>query len=132
MPALLAPQAGQTRRAAQFPGRRVLPPGDVETLLDSCIGLARRPGSGEQGLAPEAMEVGFNRSASHPFDHFQPGGGRRTGHLRDTRDRAAWRGGGPEKRDQLLVELDGTAALISPRRTAMDHDTLYELSLIHI
>jgi len=49
--------------------------------------------------------------------------------LRDTRDRAAWRGGGPEKRDQLLVELDGTAALISPRRTAMDHDTLYETDI---
>jgi hypothetical protein len=33
-------------------------------LLHGRLGLARRPGAGEQGLAPEPMELGFKRRRS--------------------------------------------------------------------
>jgi hypothetical protein len=56
-PALLAVQAGEAHSGAQFPGLRVLPSRDVDGLLHGRLGLARRPGVGEQGLAPEPIEV---------------------------------------------------------------------------
>jgi hypothetical protein len=41
------------------------------------LGLAHRPGAGEQGLAPEPIELGFKRRSPHLFDRLQPGGDRR-------------------------------------------------------
>ena len=75
-PALLAAQAGKAHRTAQFPGFRVLPACDVDALLDGRLGLAHRPGAGEQGLAPEPMELGFERRSPHLFDRLQPGSDR--------------------------------------------------------
>jgi hypothetical protein len=57
---------------------RSLPARDVDALLHGRLGLARRPGAGEQGLAPEPMELGFERRrSSRLFDRLQPGGDRR-------------------------------------------------------
>jgi len=41
------------------------------------LGLAHRPGAGEQGLALEPMEPCFQRRSPHLFDRLQPGGDRR-------------------------------------------------------
>ena len=76
-PALLSAQAGEARGGAQFPGLRVLPARDVDGLLYGRLGLAHRPGAGEQGLAPEPMELRFKRRSPHLFDRPQPGGDRR-------------------------------------------------------
>src|SRR6516225_1389374 len=76
-PALLPAQAGETHRAAQFPGLRVLPARDIDALLDGRLGLAHRPGAGEQGLAPEAIKLRFKRRSSGLFDRLQPGDDRR-------------------------------------------------------
>ena len=76
-PALLSAQAGEAHCGAQFPGLRVLPARDVDGLLDGRLGLAHRAGAGEQGLAPEPMELGFKRRSPRLFDRLQPGGDRR-------------------------------------------------------
>src|SRR5262245_63075825 len=52
-PALLPAQTGETHRTAQFPGLRVLSARDLDGLLQGGLGLARRPGASEQGLALE-------------------------------------------------------------------------------
>ena len=46
-------------------------------LLDGRLGLAHRPGAGEQGLALEPIELGFKRRSPRLFDRLQPGGDRR-------------------------------------------------------
>jgi hypothetical protein len=66
-PALLSAQAGEARGGAQFPGLGVLPARDVDALLDGRLGLVRRAGAGEQGLAPEPMELRFKRRRSPIF-----------------------------------------------------------------
>jgi len=76
-PALLSPQAGEAHGTTQFPGLCVLPARHVDALLHGRLGLAHRPGAGEQGLTLEAMELGFERRSPHLFDRLQPGGGRR-------------------------------------------------------
>src|SRR5207248_4695765 len=76
-PALLSAQAGEARCGAQFPGLRVLPARDVDALLDGGLGLAGRPGAGEQGLAPEPIKLRFKRRSSRLLDRLQPGGDRR-------------------------------------------------------
>jgi hypothetical protein len=76
-PALLAAQAGEAHRGAQFPGLCVLPARDGDAPLDGGLGLAHRPGAGEQGLALEPIKLGFKRRSSHLFDRLQPGGDRR-------------------------------------------------------
>ena len=76
-PALLPAQAGEAHRSAQFTGLCVLPSRDVDALLNGRLGLAHRPGAGEQGLAPEPIKLGFKRRSAHLFDRLQPGGGRR-------------------------------------------------------
>jgi hypothetical protein len=75
-PALLAAQAGEAHSTAQFPGLRVLPARDGDGFLDGGLGLARRPGAGEQRLAPEPIEFRFKRRSPHLFDRLQPGGDR--------------------------------------------------------
>jgi hypothetical protein len=62
--------------APQFPGLRVLPAGDGDGLLDSRLGLAHRPGAGEQGLAPEPIKLGFKRRSPRLFNRLQSGGDR--------------------------------------------------------
>ena len=44
---------------------------------DGRLGLAHRPGAGEQGLAPEPIELRFKRRSPRLFDRLQPGGDRR-------------------------------------------------------
>ena len=90
-PALLAAQAGEAHGAAQFPGLRVLPARDVDALLDGRLGLAHRPGAGEQGLALEPIELRFKRRSPHLFDRLQPGGDRRKRSLRACRSPIAHR-----------------------------------------
>src|SRR6516164_5449359 len=75
-PALLSPQAGEAHSTAQFPGLRVLPACDVDTLLDGRLGLARCPGAGEQCLALEAIKLRFKRRSPRLFNRLQPGGDR--------------------------------------------------------
>src|SRR5208283_2071199 len=60
-PVLLSAQAGEAHSTAQFPGLRVLSSCDVDGLLHGGLGLAYRPGAGEQGLAPEPIELRFER-----------------------------------------------------------------------
>ena len=72
----MSAQADEARRGAQFPGLCVLPTGDVDGFLDGRLGLAHRPGAGEQGLAPEPPELRFKRRSSHLFHRLQPGGDR--------------------------------------------------------
>jgi hypothetical protein len=64
-------------RAAQFPGLRVLPARDVDGLLHGRLGLADRPGAGEQCLAFEPMELRFKRRSPGHCHRLQPGGDRR-------------------------------------------------------
>jgi hypothetical protein len=52
----------------------VLPAGDGD---GGGLGLAHRPGAGEQCLAPEPIKLRFKRRSPHLFDRLQPGGGRR-------------------------------------------------------
>jgi hypothetical protein len=49
-----------------------LPACDADALLDGRLGLAHRPGAGEQGLAPELMELRFKRRSPRLFDRLQP------------------------------------------------------------
>jgi hypothetical protein len=44
-PTLLAAQAGEAHRGAQFPGLCVLPARDGDGLLQSCLSVACRPGA---------------------------------------------------------------------------------------
>jgi hypothetical protein len=64
---LLSAQAGEAHRAAQFPGLRVLPARDVDGFLDGRLGLVQRSGAGEQGLALEPIELGFERRSPRSF-----------------------------------------------------------------
>jgi len=77
VPALLSTQTGEAHRAAQFPGLCVLAACDVDALLDGRLGIAHRPGAGEECLAPEPIELGFKRRSPRLFDRIQPGGDRR-------------------------------------------------------
>ena len=76
-PALLPAQAREAHDTAQFPGLRVLPACDVDALLHRGLGLAHRLGTGEQGLALEPVELGFERRSPGPFDRVQAGSDRR-------------------------------------------------------
>jgi len=46
-------------------------------ILRSGARAPHRPGAGEQGLAPEPMELCFKRRSPRLFHHLQPGGERR-------------------------------------------------------
>jgi hypothetical protein len=50
---------------------RVLSSRDVDAVLDGRLGLAHRPGAGEQCLAPEPIELGFKQQRAPVFS-FSP------------------------------------------------------------
>ncbi len=51
-PSLLASQVGQTHRASKLPRLRILSSRNVDAFFRGRLGVAYRPGAGEQRLAP--------------------------------------------------------------------------------